>query len=316
MKIYRDPAGIQPPANSAAIGNFDGVHPGHGAVINAARDAANRLGNELAVVTFDPHTRSWFNPDQPPFLISPDTEKIRLLANFGVAHLIILPFDANMAGMMAEDFACSILSQRLSVRHVAIGRGFRFGRKRGGDTALLESVMAGEVSEVESRQDGAGELIASRRIRDCIMRGDYRAAAGLLGRWWCFGGEVVAGDQIGRTIGFPTANIRLHPLLLRPPLGVSAVRVRIEDEDDWRDGVASYGWRPAVGGQDLRFEVYLLDYSGHLYGRHLCIWPVCHLRPEHKFADLDELRAAIGQDCIAAQQALHEAGVPNKPEAG
>jgi riboflavin kinase / FMN adenylyltransferase len=297
-----------------AVGNFDGVHLGHRAVIGVARETAARLGAASAVLTFEPHPRSVFDPAGAPFRLTPFRVKSRLIEELGVDLLFTLHFDLEFARKSAEAFVREVLVAGLAARHVVVGYDFVFGNRRRGTPTLLRE--AGEaagfgVTIVEPAQHAAGaapEIYSSTRIRQHLAAGEPRRAAALLGRDWEIDGRVEPGDRRGRTIGFPTANVALGDYL-RPAPGVYAVRAGLEEggRTRWRDAVANLGRRPTVGGDELRFEVHLLDFAGDLYGHHLRVAFVEYLRGERKFPDLGALKAQIAADADAARRLLQAA---------
>jgi len=312
MLIFRGYKGLPETARGAvvAIGNFDGVHHGHQVVIGAAGSRARELGRAHAVLTFEPHPRSFFRPDDPPFRLTPFRVKSELLDAFGVDLLFTLHFDAALAAMSAEAFIGEVLVERLAIRHAVVGYDFVFGNRRRGTAAMLgEAGKAADfgVTIVEPVRHGEA-VYSSTRIRELLAAGRPREAAGLLGRAWEIDGRVEAGDRRGRTIGFPTANLSLDAYL-RPAAGVYAVRAGIGHEARFHDAVANFGRRPTVGGSDLRLEVHLFDFAGDLYGQHLRVQLLDYLRPERKFASLDSLKAQIAEDSRAARAALDRAGV-------
>lgn len=291
---------------AVAIGNMDGVHAGHRAVIDLARRAAGRLGAPLAVATFEPHPRRYFKPLDPPFLLmSRDTRRAALGA-IGVDILYELPFDEDMAARSAERFIGEVLAGGLGVRAVAVGFDFQFGKDRGGDAETLMRAgpaMGFEVSVAQPVSEDA-EKISSSRIRQALREGRPEDAAALLGRPWVIDGRVEKGEQIGRTLGFPTANIALGELV-RPRFGVYATRSRIEGEATWRPGVANIGRRPTIaGGLEARLEVYLFDFAGDLYGKRLETALIAFQRDDAKYDSLDALKDQIAKDADEARAIL------------
>jgi len=291
-----------------AIGNFDGIHLGHQTVLTEARARARAAGARFAVLTFEPHPRSVFQPGIAPFRLTPFRDKVRLLAALGVELLIAHRFDAAFAQKSAENFVRELLVEGLGVRHVVVGYDFVFGNRRRGNAALLRGLgeAAGFVTAVVDPVASAnGAIYASTRIREHLVAGHPLEAASLLGRPWEIGGRVMTGDRLGRTIGFPTANIGLADYL-RPAPGVYAVRVGIAEggRTRWHDGAANLGWRPTVGGRDLRLEAHVLDFDGDLYGKRLRVAFIERLRAEQRFAGLDALKTQIAEDCRAARAAL------------
>lgn len=295
-----------------ALGNFDGFHRGHQAVIGEAGRIARAMGVPLAVMVTEPHPVRFFAPDTPPFRLTPFRERAQLLEDFGVDSLLVLPFDKDLAGMSAQDFVLDILIGGLGALHVVVGYDYRFGKKRGGDTAMLgwmgemEGFGLTVMEPVTVGLEGfAGEIYSSTLIRNALRAGEARKAAALLGHWWSINGRVAKGDQRGRTIGFPTANVELGDSL-EPKLGVYAVRVIVEGEDDYHQGVANIGRRPTFDKRDILLEVHLFDFSGDLYDRHVRVELVAFLREERKFSGLDALKAQIQEDARTARTVLAE----------
>jgi riboflavin kinase/FMN adenylyltransferase len=291
-----------------AIGNFDGVHLGHQRVIAAAKDAAAAASAPFAVLTFEPHPRSVFQPGAPPFRLTPFRAKSRALENLGVELLFTLHFDLAFAQKSAEAFVADLLIAGLGVRAVVVGYDFVFGNRRRGTAALLQEEGRKQGFDVEiiaPVKGPGGVAYSSTLIREHLVAGRPREAAGLLGRDWEIEGRVELGDRLGRTIGFPTANIMLEDYL-RPAAGVYAVRAGVDEgaATRWFAGAANLGWRPTVGGKDLRLETHLFDFDGDLYGKHLRVVLVEHLRPEQRFDGLDALKAQIAADCAKARQIL------------
>lgn len=307
MEIHNDISKLLLSARGAvvAIGNFDGVHRGHQAVIAQARAQADALGAPLGVMTFEPHPRAFFAPSTPPFRLTPLAAKARELVLLGVDHLYAVAFDRAFAAISAHDFVAKVLAENLGAVSVVVGGDFQFGRGREGDILFLQREAPGfgiQLSRVVPVTVESGP-IASRRIRELLTAGELDAAADLLGRTWEIEGPVVHGDKLGRTIGYPTANIDLGDML-RPKIGIYAVEVLIEGETEWRGGVASLGYRPTVGGRDLRFEVNLFDFEGDIYGRTLRVRPIKYLRDEVLLDGLEALKKKIAEDVIEARAAL------------
>jgi len=310
MRILRHPAVLEPADRGAvvAIGNFDGVHKGHQILIGRAAETARRLGARLSVLTFEPHPFHVFHPEAPPFRLTPFRAKARHVEALGVDLLFVLPFDLEFAKLSADDFVRMLIVESLAASHAVVGFDFHFGHQRGGTPELMRKLGAREgfgVTVVAPLEAEGGTVYSSTKIRQYLAAGQAREAAVLLGRPFEIEGRVEMGDQRGRTIGFPTANLRLGDHL-RPAGGVYAIRVEIEEETlrHWHDGVANLGTRPTVGGTDLRLEAHLFDYSGDLYGKHLRVALVEHLRPERKFSGLDELKAQIAADAAQARAIL------------
>ncbi len=290
------------------LGNFDGVHRGHQAVIGAAAEEAARLGAPLVVVTFEPHPRRFFRPDDPPFLLTSFRSKVIQLAALGVDVLLVLRFDRAVSQMSAEDFANKVLIGGLAPRQITIGYDFHFGNQRRGNPAMLKQLaepVGIAVKVIEPVATADGEVYSSTRIREYLSGGKPGHAAALLGRPFEIEGRVERGDQRGRTIGFPTANLSLGSYL-RPAYGVYAVRAGLGDGEatEWVNGVANLGVRPTVDGQKMLFEIHLFDFDRDIYGQHLRVALIEYIRPERRFAGLDALRAQIAEDAAAARRIL------------
>ena len=291
-----------------AIGNFDGVHPGHRAVLTRAAEMAETLGAPFGVVTFEPHPRRYFQPAIAPFRLTPPRSKRRLIGEAGAARYYEIPFDAAMAALTAEAFIERVLLEGLGVRHIVVGAGFAFGKGRTGTVSVLEHVAhhkgGAGVTVMSPVAAADGALASSTRVRECLARGEPERAAALLGRSWGIEGEVLAGDRRGRLLGFPTANLDLDDYL-RPAFGVYAVRaVPIGGDGGRWSGVANLGIRPTIGGAKAQLEAHLFDFSGDLYGRTLVVELLSFIRPERKFENLDALKAQIAQDSARARGIL------------
>ena len=294
-----------------ALGNFDGLHAGHRAVIEDARRMAKQIGAPLGVATFEPAPRRFFQPDAPPFrLMTPLRRQIALDAT-AVDELHLLRFDAVMAAMTDREFCEQVVMGEVGARAVSVGFDFRFGKGRMGDAESLQRIGAElgfEVSIVAEVKD-AGAKVSSSRIREAIERGDMDAAASGLGDFWIVDAIVEHGEKRGRTLGFPTANMMLGEIV-HPAHGVYAVWARVEGEDQWRAGVASFGRTPTTGLRDALLEVVIFDWSGELYGQRLHTAFVTFLRPEQRFDGLDALVKAMKADEAAARAVLAGARPP------
>ncbi|MGQ9366954.1 bifunctional riboflavin kinase/FAD synthetase [Azospirillum sp. ST 5-10] len=312
MRLFRHTDDLPDDARGAvvALGNFDGVHRGHLAVIGEAQARARALGAPAGVLTFEPHPRSVFRPDEPPFRLTPLRVRARQVEALGVDLLVVVHFDERFLHKSAEAFVEEDLVRGLGIRHAVCGWDFLFGHGRRGDVALLQRLGHGHgfgVTAIGPVADPEGGVYSSTRVRDALVQGRPREAAHILGRPWEIEGRVEHGDHRGRTIGFPTANVELGEYL-RPAFGVYAVRTGVDQgrATVWRDGVANLGRRPTVGGLVERLETHILDFDGDLYGQHLRVQLVEFLRPERKFSGLDELKGQIVQDAAAARVALAE----------
>jgi riboflavin kinase/FMN adenylyltransferase len=283
---------------SIAFGNFDGVHRGHQSVLNRALDEARARGVPALVLTFEPHPRSVFRPDQPVFRLTPAPLKARILEGMGFSAVIEYPFDRTFSQLSASDFIRSILMDWLHAGHVVTGFDFHFGKGREGGPAFL--MAAGDengfgVTLVDAFRDENASVISSSFIRKLLGEGAVAEAAGLLGYHYTVEAEVVGGQQLGRTLGFPTANMQLPPEVeLRN--GIYAVRFRRPD-GSLHNGVASYGRRPTVtsNGAPL-LETFLFDFAGDLYGEVSAVSFFGHLRDELKFDGLDALVVQMKRD--------------------
>jgi riboflavin kinase/FMN adenylyltransferase len=286
-----------------ALGNFDGVHRGHQALIADAARTAKTLGAPVVALTFEPHPRGFFVPDTGPFRLTLPPAKLRLLAHYGVQAVLAQRFDAPFAALSADAFIDDVLLKGLGAHHVVCGYDFTFGARRGGNVEFLRQAGALRgigvtVLEPVMRE---GEIYSSTRIREALRAGWITEAAELLGHAWEIEGTVELGDQRGRTIGFPTANVALGEHI-RPRFGVYAVRALVDGT--WRDAVANLGRRPTFGKLQENFEVHLFDFAGDLYGQTLRVALVDFIRPEMKFAGLDALKAQIAADGQAARAIL------------
>jgi riboflavin kinase/FMN adenylyltransferase len=288
---------------TVALGNFDGVHLGHAAVIRAAHAARPDL--PVAALTFEPHPREHFRPDDPPFRLTLLPSKAAALGTLGVSVVYALSFGAALAAMPADAFVEEVLHGGIGARHLACGGDFAFGHRRGGDVAFLttEAERRGiGLSVVQPVADEDGP-ISSTRIRRVLQDGYPERASRKLGRDWEVRGEVFHGDRLGRELGWPTANILLGRHL-EPARGVYAVTVSLAD-GAVVPGVANVGRRPTLGGDPVtRLEVHLFDWSGDLYGQEIGVRLHAFLRPDARFDGLAELKAAIAADAAEARRAL------------
>lgn len=289
-----------------AIGNFDGVHRGHQAVLERAREEARRRNVPALALTFEPHPRKVFRPDIPLFVLTPPAVKAKLLSRLGFSALVEQPFTRDFAASSAETFVTDILEKNLGISHVVTGFNFHFGKDRQGGPAYL--MEAGErhcfgVTLVDAFRDEGAEVVSSSRVRTLLSDGEPAQAAGLLGYRFTVEGEVIGGEKLGRTLGFPTANMRLSPEATLKE-GIYAVRFRRADGTLF-DAVASYGRRPTVddAGAPL-LETYLFDFSGDLYGETCDVSFFGYLRGEEKFDGLDALVAQMKHDESEARALL------------
>jgi riboflavin kinase/FMN adenylyltransferase len=304
-RLFRDAIGgpLCPQGSVACIGAFDGLHLGHRALIGRAVARARALGVPAVALSFEPLPREFFAPAaRPPRLMLPRARLAGLLG-LGCDRVGLLRFDAALAAMPAADFIDRVLVERLRVREVWVGPGFRFGKARGGDLALLQAAGAshGFTADAITPLLLEGERVSSTRIRAALVAGDFNLAARLLGRPYAIGGHVVRGQQLGRTLGYPTANLRYGKT---PALrGIYATWVHGVADHPW-PSVSSFGTRPTVDGVEPLLEAHLFDFDGDLYGRRIEVEFVAHLRDEEKFPDLASMVAQIRRDDERARAIL------------
>jgi riboflavin kinase / FMN adenylyltransferase len=314
MKIFRHFEDVPEAYKGAivAVGNFDGVHRGHQALIAEARRQAEERGAPLGVLAFEPHPQEFFRPSPVSFRLTPFRAKARLIADQGADVMYALSFDAEMAQRSAQDFVLDVLVKGLGVGGVVVGADFQFGQGRTGNTTVLSYMGEMEgfgVTVFEPVTMEGHDKISSTRIREALTAGKPEEAARLLGHWWSAEARVEHGDKRGRTIGFPTANMHLGHCL-NPAYGVYAVRVTIFEDDKpigHHDGVANFGRRPMFQIEVPLLESYLFDFDGDLYGKYLAVELISYIRAEAKFANLDALKAQISIDSKAARAALKAA---------
>src|SRR5690349_5470647 len=286
-----------------AIGNFEGVHRGHRAVINVALARGRELTRKTAVLTFEPHPRAVFNPGEPVFRLSDETAKLRLLASTGLDGVIVMRFDAALAALPAEDFVRTILIERFAVAGVVVGFDFHFGKGRAGSPAFLEAAghARGFAVDIVPAFSDDGLRISSGAVRAALAAGEVEAAAAMLGYPWFVTGSVVHGDKRGRELGFPTANLRLDPACGLKH-GIYAVRVGLGDRR--YDGVANFGRRPMFDTGVVLLEVFLFDFERDIYGTTIDVAFIHWIRPEMTFASVDDLVRRMDEDCGLARAAL------------
>jgi len=301
MRVFRGYSRPVPVPVVLAIGNFDGVHLGHAALVRQLAEAAGRLQLVPTVLTFEPHPREFFVPESAPARLSTLREKLELLADSGAAQAMICPFNTAFAALSADEFIEHVLVRSLRVKHLIIGDDFRFGRGRMGDFALLQAAGVRFGFTVEAMQSVTvdGERVSSSAVRVALAAGDMARAARLLGRPYIMDGQVVHGDKMGRQLGFATANIRIkhNPL---PMTGVFAVEVSGLEQTPL-PGVANLGIRPTVGGTRPLLEVHFFDFNRDIYGAHISVRFVHKLRGEQRFPNLDALKAQIAADAAATR---------------
>jgi len=312
-RLFRDVDGGPrcPHGSVVCIGAFDGLHLGHRALVRHAVARSRVLGLPVVALSFEPLPREFFAPaDPPPRLLSPRAKVEGLLA-LGADQVGLLRFNAAMAALTPEAFVTEVLVRHLSVREVWVGPDFRFGKRRGGDLALLQSMGLALQAEGQGFAAGAiepvlldGERVSSTLIRAALQAGDFEAAARMLGRPYAISGRVVRGQRLGRTLGYPTANIRLGS---RAPAltGIHATRVHGVADEPW-PAVSSLGTRPTVDGSEPLLEAHLFDFDGDLYGRRIEVEFVARLRDEEKFEDLPALVAQMHRDASQARAILSQ----------
>jgi riboflavin kinase/FMN adenylyltransferase len=284
-----------------AIGNFDGVHLGHVALMQQLAEVSARLQLVPTILTFEPHPREFFAPASAPARLTTLREKLELLADYGARQAMVCPFNAAFSALTAEEFIEQVLVKSLQVKHLIIGDDFRFGRGRTGDFSLLQAAGQKFGFSVEAMASVTvdGERASSSAVRAALANGDMVQAARFLGRPYMIDGRVAHGDKIGRQLGFATANIRIkhNPL---PMTGVFAVQVSGLG-DSLLPGVANLGVRPTVGGTRPLLEVHLFDFDRDIYGAHISVRFVHKLRNEQRFPNFDALKAQIAADAVAAR---------------
>jgi riboflavin kinase/FMN adenylyltransferase len=290
-----------------AIGNFDGVHLGHRAVIERTRALATSRGVASAVLTFEPHPADYFSGRPVVFRLTPFAQKAQAIEALGLDGMVFLSFDAALAGLPAESFVEEILVGCLDIGAVVVGWDFHFGKGRSGSPAYLQSAGArfgfdvDIVAKVETREFETAEIVSSSAVRRALEQGDVEAAALRLGRPYAVSGPVISGQKLGRTLGVPTANIALEPTN-RLAHGIYAVRAKVEGK--WHDGVASFGVRPTVDNGAPLLETYLFDFDADIYGRELTVEFVARIREERKFDSLEALKAEMARDIARAREIL------------
>ena len=308
MAVFADYRGLPESARGAsiALGNFDGLHAGHRAVMEAARLAGH---GKFSVATFEPPPRAYFRPGDPPFRIfRPERRNAAILAA-GASTVFELPFNGEMAAMTDEGFVRNVLVDGLGATHVSVGFDFRFGRGRMGHAQRLSSLgrALGFGVTIVEEVEGHGAKASSTAIRQALMAGEPELAAEMLGSPWVADGVVESGERNGRKLGFPTANLQLGELV-HPKHGVYAVRARIEGEAGWRAGVANFGRTPTTGLRDPLLETHIFDFSGDIYGKRLEVQLVAYLRPEKKFDSLDLMVEQMHADSAEARAILATPG--------
>lgn len=297
MKVYYQiQHSVQRPPLALSLGMFDGVHKGHQSILKRLKEVANERGLQTAILTFDPHPRKIFDPDTDLEQLTTIEEKIALLESEGIDHLFIQSFEENFYNLTGVDFITSILHETLEVKHLIVGYDHVFGKNRSGNFQLLMEMAPslGFTLEEMDAVDLYSEHISSTKIRRALKEGDVPRANAMLGYPYSMEGKVVEGRQIGRTIGYPTANIDVHPDKLRPRKGAYIVQVHLEDKK--LAGMLSVGTNPTVGGEILSVEVYILDFNQNLYGKTIKVDFLSFLHEEIAFSTLEGLIERLQED--------------------
>lgn len=302
MEIYRNLERAGETRCVLCIGNFDGVHRGHRELLNVARSIAEEGGNPLGVMTFEPHPRRLFRPDDPPFCITPPQVERRLLESLGVDVLFFLSFDWDFASQSAEAFIANVLHGGIRPSHVVVGYDFRFGQLRTGTADTLREAGYG-VTVVEELADREHRAVSSSRVRVALRHGDLETANRLLGWEWEVEGEVVTGNRRGHTLGFPTANLELGETL-HPAYGVYAAWARVQGEESWRPAATNIGIRPMFELPVGQVEAHILDFDRDIYGESLRVRPVKRIRGEARYASVEELIRQMRIDCRITRDLL------------
>ena len=297
MKIIRHIQNVPKEIHNGvyAIGNFDGIHRGHQYLINQTKEIAKANNYPSGVITFEPHTLQFFNPTLPAFRLTTFRSKVNLILDYNIDTLVALPFDNAIAQLSPDEFIENLLVKNLRIKHLVVGDNFFFGRKKSGNAAYLKEAgkalnFGVTIADVININDTP---CSSNRIREALKDGNPRKAACLLGHWWTINGRVIHGEKLGRTIGFPTANLDLHEYL-RPRPGIYAVNVAIDEDPSGTvfTGAAYFGNRPTVNGKGLLLEVYLFNFNDDLYDKHLRIYFLEYIRDDMQFSSLEDLKKA------------------------
>ncbi len=287
-----------------ALGNFDGIHRGHQAVIDAAKDIASKTGKPLALAMFDPHPTRYFKPDLPPYLLMSRKVREEVLTEMTIDICYEIPFDDALRNMDDEEFVETVLHQGLGISHVVVGDDFGYGKKRCGNIETLQKHCgARDIGVTPIKPIGLHKLYGkygSTEVRDALRNGNVFHAAHMLTRPWQVDGVVSLGAQRGRTIGFPTANVAFGDFV-RPKHGVYCVELRLENENIWRPAVANTGTRPTVGGEEARIEAHIFDFDQDIYGQHVDVRFRSFIREEMKFESFDILKSQIEKDARGAR---------------
>ena len=306
VKIFQSISNLKAPDQGAviALGNFDGIHRGHQAVINAARSVSENPSKPLGLGMFNPHPTRFFKPDLHPFLLMSRRVRAEVLRDMGMSFCYEIPFDDALRNMDDEEFVEDILHQKLGIAHVVVGSDFGYGKKRCGNVETLQKhCKARNIGVTSVEPIGLHKLYGkygSTEIRDALKNGNVFHAAHMLSRPWQVDGIVSEGAKRGRTIGFPTANVPFGEFI-RPKHGVYCVEVRLEGASEWLPAVANTGTRPTVGGEEARIEAHIFDFDQDIYGQHVDVRFRTFIRAEMKFESFDTLKEQIAKDAAGAR---------------
>lgn len=303
MQIFSDIKNIPVSAKNAviAIGNFDGVHRGHQMILQRARKIADDLGRPFGILTFEPHPRRLFRPDDPPFRLTPFAVKMDRLNAQGLDFVCSLDFDWDFASQSHDDFIEKVVREGLNPAHIIVGYDFCFGQLRKGKPADFKAAGFDTTIIEEIAEDG--EKLSSSAVRQVLRTGDIDAANHILGWQWEMRGEIIKGDQRGRELGYPTANVKLGETV-HPAYGIYATMVQIEGEDIWRASATNIGIRPMFEVPIAQVESFIFDFDREIYGKILRVRPIKRLRGEAKFDSLDDLIVQMEKDCDQARGIL------------
>jgi riboflavin kinase/FMN adenylyltransferase len=305
MKIFKSLSDITENAKGAviAIGNFDGIHRGHQALLKAAEEIAHTMGKKFGVLTFEPHPRKLFQPDLPPARLTPPSLKADRLEHYGVDVLFSMEFNWDFASQSAENFIQTVLINGIGASHVIVGHDFCFGQLRKGTAKTIREANI-DVTIIDPINDDKNQIISSSRIRELLRKGYIAKANALLGWEWEIQGSIFRGDRRGHDLGYPTANIFLQDII-HPAYGVYACMVQIENEDEWLPAATNIGIRPMFEVPEGQVEAHILNFPDRdIYDRILRVKPVERLRSEAKFSSLDDLIVQIEKDCAQTKQIL------------
>ncbi len=304
MQYFETYIGLPPVAQGCVIviGNFDGVHKGHRSLLDKARERARISGVPLGVLTFEPHPRQLFRPDEPPCRITPHAVKVELLREYGIDYVFALPFNWDFASQSANDFVQEILIDGLNTSHVFVGSDFKFGQLRKGNPQLIRDHGI-DVTEVDKLQDSCEQDFSSSRVRQLLRHGNIDEANDMLGWNWEIHGEVFKGDQRGRELGFPTANMKLEQTI-HPAYGIYACFVRIKGDEQRYMGACNIGIRPMFEVSVAQVETFIFDFDREIYGETLSVQLVKRLRSEAKFNSVNDLIVQMDKDCIQSRNIL------------